>query len=343
MHAHFKKNTSNHIHNSAFIARIGTNYKHSISAATPTINMSIDRWPQAEFQACISHEDVLIGCNYKSKNPKSVKNENNDTSSESDDGSETKDEDVSKTEGLEKLLEYLNVGKVTKIDVSSVKDISGLWKGSKQRSWEEFRERIKKYGAGKVEIHSDLHDIISQLLYLHPDKDSKIGDGIDHFKIQMNQYKTGLEIIIHRVDGTSMDFSYKKCIMGNFSTPRTNLLSAMRHEIRPQILNFKAKYYIQGTSICSNTKCEIVLENDTVQVDHKDIPFQKISDDFITLIEKRKEPIPTEFGDDPKTHEAVFKTSDKSFASEWYEYHHKSATYQLLCKTCNVEKSNHIV
>ena len=100
----------------------------------------------------------------------------------------------------------------------------------------------------------------------------------------------------------------------------------MRISIKPDILKYR-KSCKQCCAFCNNTE--------KLEVDHIN-PFQCISDYFIS---KTKYKIPDEFNDDG--YYRIFKNEDKLFEKSWIRHHNLyEDNLQMLCKHCNIIKSN---
>jgi len=75
---------------------------------------------------------------------------------------------------------------------------------------EYFSDMLHKYVPGDRVADPDSADLAS-LLERHPNRDEKIGVGVDHFEVQAADYATKCFRVV-RSDGTWARFSYKTCI-----------------------------------------------------------------------------------------------------------------------------------
>lgn len=82
-----------------------------------------------------------------------------------------------------------------------------------------------------------LHDLIER----HPDADQKIGCGIAQFKIGAGAYG-GKCFHLVRVDGSSTDFSYRKCVQGEPSR-WVKVLQAARTAVADDIRCWRKEYF----------------------------------------------------------------------------------------------------
>jgi len=119
-----------------------------------------------------------------------------------------------------------------------------------------------------------LHD----LLTYHEEYEKKKGKGIKGFKIQINYYKQR-GFYIYRIDGSSTDFSYLKCLQP--PTLNSKIKAACRTAITEDILNFKEEAFKNSpTLICPLSK-EILTFN-SCHVDHFNPTFIDIFNEWIT-------------------------------------------------------------
>jgi hypothetical protein len=87
----------------------------------------------------------------------------------------------------------------------------------------------------RAPYHAHLCDL--DLIGHHPRRDEKLGSGISHFTVSLSQWGNR-EFHLHRVDGTSVNFSYTKCLEPKPSSLR-DAKAAMRREVQDDILTAK--------------------------------------------------------------------------------------------------------
>jgi 5-methylcytosine-specific restriction endonuclease McrA len=192
-----------------------------------------------------------------------------------------------------------------------------------------IQEKIKLLDICVIDkTHKDYY-FFEDLISYHEWKEEKIGCGIKAFKITYNPYnRNERTVYIIRVDNTEIDFSYKKCL----GIKKNELTEAMRNSISSYTIEEKKKNKLE----CNY--CKIInLTNSEYHLDHKTIPFSTIKDNFLkeTTLE-----IPKVFDKDKIYLTAIFKDNDIKFKEAWINYHNLIADYQILCKTCNIKKSN---
>lgn len=197
------------------------------------------------------------------------------------------------------------------------------------------RMLINKLGVCKItSTHSDYQFFVN-LLDNHPDAKEKIGCGIDFFCIRNNPIGKGYQTVINRLDGSIEDFSWvycckfeKKSLEKQKQNAIADLKQAMRDAITEQINDFR-----ENNELCCNY-CSVVGNKYVYQVDHIQ-PFSELYEIFI----KNQKTIPFTFGTN-KNLLTCFNETDILFKNDWIDFHRKHATLQILCKDCNITKSN---
>jgi hypothetical protein len=177
------------------------------------------------------------------------------------------------------------------------------------------------------------------LLERHHEYRQKLGAGIDHFITENAPYGTrGFRII--RIDQTSTDFSYLKCIDGKAPTALSEAIKAMRAEVIGDILQKKRDYFrdhagLDGTVPCALTNMPISL--DEAHADHA--PPRTFGTLAIAFLEAR--------GIDPATfvtpstdNQYEPRIADPALAEAWRAYHHKLAVIRLVAKSPHLALSH---
>jgi hypothetical protein len=165
------------------------------------------------------------------------------------------------------------------------------------------------------------------LIYLHENRHIKIGNGLKQFHIRRNPINYNERTLwVERLDGTEDTWSYKACL----NIKQNDLTAALRSAIGQFTIMYKMSLPKLYCCYC-NTYCG------PFHVDHKTISFSKIKDDFLKNV---KLPLPNTFQKDSIYFNVMFLDSNRDFMDEWIKYHNSVADYQILCATCNQEKSN---
>jgi hypothetical protein len=133
-----------------------------------------------------------------------------------------------------------------------------------------FRDILRNsgYGVGD-EIDDPVHDLmLREVIERHPDRDEKIGVGIDHFyigltadgdRVAVRPDATG--IWLRRTNGERVDFSYQTAIKGG--NPKTDAKEAMRLAVEEIRYDYRDAIYAAGGSAYSAlTGVEITSHKD---------------------------------------------------------------------------------
>jgi len=166
-------------------------------------------------------------------------------------------------------------------------------------------------------------NIALYLLHQHPRKEEKIGCGLKDICVAGHSKNKHLQII--RIDGSRIDYSYRKCLYGepkNLDIFRAACRSAVMADIR----QFKDRA-LQGNPICLHR--ETILTEENSVVDHvKPKTFNVIVGNFISahgyVVDEVK------IGGDLSR---VFL--DKELSRQFREFHNKHAVLELVYKDAN--------
>lgn len=204
-------------------------------------------------------------------------------------------------------------------------ELNGQQFKTKESLKKYIQQIIKLLDICNIDSNHDYYNMFNELILQHESKEEKIGCGISYFAIRKNpQNNAERSLYVCRIDGTETVWSYKTCIGIN----KNYLNEAMRSAIKEQIYQYK-KTQEMKCCICYTTEAEF-------HVDHKTIPFCSIKDNFLKLSNE----VPKTFEKDKKYLNMIFKEEDIDFKEKWLEYHRQQADYQILCKSCNILKSN---
>lgn len=205
--------------------------------------------------------------------------------------------------------------------------LNGITYKTKVATKTTIQNKIKELNLCTIgQDHKDFH-FFKDLISLHENRHIKIGCGIKQFHIRHNPMNFNERTLwVERIDGTEETWSYKPCL----DIKQNDLTAALRSSIGQFTTIYKTSLSKLSCCYC-NTYCG------PFHVDHKTIPFSKIKDDFLKNI---KLTIPKKFQKDSVYFNVMFLDDDKDFENEWTKFHNSSADYQILCATCNQEKSN---
>ena len=185
-------------------------------------------------------------------------------------------------------------------------------------------------------------NFFNDLLKNHVDCAQKKGCGIEHFYIKPDFLnKNAFGMMIHRTDGSEIDFSWVGCSKHITHMTTRELPDAMRYAVIEYIRSFRVEQQFKSIDL-NNTNglvcclCGVCGNDVEYHVDHKNPSFYKLKE---TFLKTTKQAIPKTFDDCKKSHAAIFKDTDKMFADDWTSYHNANCDLQILCKTCNLTKA----
>jgi hypothetical protein len=147
--------------------------------------------------------------------------------------------------------------------------------------------------------------------------------------------------MVHRSDGTTIDFSYKVCLEPSASSARKNAVDAFRAAILPQTIAAKREMLetmcnAQG-EIWSSYESAWLAPSD-VALDHYPKPFADILEEFLAAEVLAIESV--------ETHEDSNYTralSDRALNMRWQLHHRINATYRLISASLNSRLGRHTV
>ena len=169
----------------------------------------------------------------------------------------------------------------------------------------------------------------------HPRHIDKLNKFVD-FKIYQDALnKRGLALYIVNNDNTYTEISWRICVTGTAKSQETKFNSALRQCISPQIKEFRDS---SDLSYCRECNCS--LDDKTPHIDHHEIQFIKLVEDFVEL---NKETIikPKEYNKKVITFETLFKDEDNWIGKLFEPYHLEHATLRVLCETCNLTRQKY--
>lgn len=204
---------------------------------------------------------------------------------------------------------------------------------TKKDCFNRTKEMLKPL-QGEIREGHPIFGYLRELIQFHPDYEEKVGVGLDYFSVKPNPLNPSSQHVdIVRKDGIVEGISIKTCCELNPKTkknPENGLIEAMRSAVASDAGEFKNNSQL----VCA----ECGATNGDFHTDHI-YPFQAIKDDFLQATTLT---IPTIF-DKNYCNMKKFKESDAEFEKAWFEFHKQKRTYQILCASCNVKKSNSII
>jgi hypothetical protein len=168
--------------------------------------------------------------------------------------------------------------------------------------------------------------LLGDLLAMHPEAETKIGGGVDHFEVRVNLKTPGFWII--RVDGSETDFSFIKALRPPDHATRVRM--AMRRAVVDQVLAVRDEVYGDGETVaCPITGERVTKEN--CHVDHYDPPFIELADRFAEG-EGGYEQIGVVTADGA----IGTNLSDEDVTRRWQDFHREHAKLRVVSARANL-------
>jgi hypothetical protein len=201
-----------------------------------------------------------------------------------------------------------------------------------KKACEEYvRGILSELGCIRVGPGHSKWAFLNNVLNNHPEKEFKIGTGVDYFWIKKNEVGNGYATMIRRMDGSVADFSWRYCCEFKKRSVTENVTRAMRNAVTEDIVNFKKGFGYNFT--CALCKKQGTDSHD-FHADHVH-PFCHIKTEFLS-----NEPVhPTKFAD-TLVGATCFHADDAEFEERWVRFHKNKARLQILCANCNLSKSS---
>jgi hypothetical protein len=207
---------------------------------------------------------------------------------------------------------------------------------TKKEALNHYKTILNSYKFGEFLNDSDFNDILD-LLETHPNKEEKIGVGIEKVRISKLQhcYNTkAFELV--RLDDSTVIISYIQRI----SSPQTSFTKfsyACREAIREDLRNVKLAYF-KKSSKKGKVKCQETRELEKYEdltVDHRQPnTFSVIVDRFIELNNLNLENIEyIEIAGD------INELADSELKEKFRQYHKEKANLRIVKKKLNLGRS----
>ncbi len=194
---------------------------------------------------------------------------------------------------------------------------------------DHFRALLTRHEIGERIGEADatqLHWLIKR----HPEFETKVGSGVDHFSVRNAMYgQRCFEIV--RVDGSKTDFSFKTCITGRAPSALTEALSALRAEVVEDTKQMKWSFFRDSKEPDGKVRCALsgrLMSPDEAVVDHAPPnTFKSIAMRF--LAERKIEPS-AGFVTPSKDNQYVPRLADKAVAADWRAFYRNTAVVRVI-------------
>jgi hypothetical protein len=202
---------------------------------------------------------------------------------------------------------------------------------SKDRAFDYFKNMLHRYRLGDVVDDFDFQELLP-LLEQHPTYEQKRGVGVTKFRIIKAPYNSRGFLIV-RSDGSTTDFSYRKCI-GAPAQPLRKVIAALRTEVQDDILQAKRHYFAAHSDALGRVPCALTGTLVTVdQADADHAPPYTFHVLATTFLDARKI-VPSETILTPPADNQFGRTLlDRDLAAAWRDFHHRHADIRIVAKT----------
>lgn len=205
---------------------------------------------------------------------------------------------------------------------------------SKKEALEFFKRILNSYDVGETLSSTDFDNLFC-LLEIHPNKNEKIGCGINYFRIGVAKFKTkSFELV--RTDGTHEFFSYTNRInksKDNFS----NFRIACRQAVQKDLIKLKQTFF-KEKSKNGKVQCQETgefLKYEELNIDHRQ------PNTFSVIVDRFLEIKGIELNDIKyiQVNGGPNMLADKNLKAEFRNYHKEKAILRLVKKELNLSRA----
>lgn len=197
---------------------------------------------------------------------------------------------------------------------------------TKKAAGDAIRVILYAYAVGTT-VTDEHAEFLANLLELHPERDDKVGVGIQSFQVEQNVGSRGFWIT--RKDRTRTDFSFLSCLTP--PTAEAEARAGLRNEIRDQITAFRNMRF----ATCTTIPCEVSGEpvtSATAHVDHEptfdELHRRFLADAGILLAGVSVEPT--------RDGETATRLADRALADAWSRFHRTHARLRIVSRRANL-------
>jgi hypothetical protein len=205
--------------------------------------------------------------------------------------------------------------------------VNGLSFPTKTALSQYAQDILRSYRAGET-VTPDHAAFLSEFVLRHPSADVKIGAGIAGFRVAKVAFNSN-GFILDRVDGTSIDFSYKQCIRP--VTQASRVKYAMRRAIASQVIAVKQAVLPDRETMIECPVTGEIIDYRNSHVDH--IPpktFANLLQAYVTEMGVRLEDIP--LLPDPN---GIGWLLTQVWAASWGDWHQAHAELRVISAYAN--------
>ena len=175
-------------------------------------------------------------------------------------------------------------------------------------------------------------DCVSDLLLYHPTCNEKIGVGVASICVQTESNWNTRHFQIVRIDGSTTDFSFKKCITP--PTQKTLFQQACRHSVADQIVSFRNRVFEDAIGIVYCPVLAVPITPRTSHVDHvPPITFETLVNQFI---ERKNLNVIDSLVANGNDNCMQTKFADSALQSKWQVFHAENAKLRVVSARANL-------
>ena len=183
--------------------------------------------------------------------------------------------------------------------------------------------------------NGEYFNFLSLLCKRHPHHNDKLNKFVDFQIYQDALNKRGLALNIVNNDNTYTEISWRICVSGTGKSSKTLFNSALR-----QCISYQIKEFRDASDLSYCRECNCSLDDKIVHIDHNEIQFIKLVEDF-TELNKLTTIMPIEYNKKDITFETLFKEEDTWIGKLFELYHLQHASLRVLCETCNLTRKKY--
>lgn len=189
-----------------------------------------------------------------------------------------------------------------------------------RKSLQEYLSTARSETEINRAVPPEVEGVLRDLLEFHPDRDRKVGAGVQGFTVRFMPPNTS-SFWIERVDGSRIDFSFHKCMkyISGVGAREREVIGNLRHSIRDVINAFRM-------SLPEFTSCALTgksLRRDSAAIDHAyPDTFRRIVHRFIASERLTWDSFPIGYSGDPHIGRII---TDQGVAARWHQFHRDNA------------------
>ena len=199
---------------------------------------------------------------------------------------------------------------------------------SKAEATTFFKGILTHYQDGE-EVDAEDDCLLFELIQRHPDASQKIGVGIKRFYRDRSPIHPSSCFHLERVDGTTTDFSYTKCISSTSATLEQQFYEACRFAVSQDLINRKSRLFKESGGVipcCITGRLVSIQEAD---YRHTTPKFREIVAGFVQEYQLTMSPSLITHGHDLQY---VVRLADKQMELLFRRHHSAKATLAVFSR-----------